>query len=240
VDYRHKIYSKYRTVQRLNLSVDPKLADLWGRAYDSWFKDWLPANKSASIADIACGSGLLLRFFSIRGFTNCIGVDLSTEQLEVAKKLGLNVQLEEATAFLERHSIQYDLIVALDLIEHLKKEELLEFIDACYSALRPGGRLILQTPNCSSPFGASQRFSDFTHEIGLTPKSLTWVLRLSGFKEIVAREQGPIVHGFKSFIRFTLWNIVKLGFILFDLIETGSSERVYTRVFIISAIKPLV
>jgi 2-polyprenyl-3-methyl-5-hydroxy-6-metoxy-1,4-benzoquinol methylase len=238
VDYRQRIYSNYRTVQALPPKVDLVAADRWGRAYDTWLRGWLPTVKTASIVDVGCGGGLLLRFFQRHGYNNQMGVDLSTEQLAAARQVCANVHLEGATEFLTARPGAFDMVVSFDLIEHLRKDELLDFLGAAHDALRPGGRLILQTPNCASPFGIVQRYADFTHEVGLTPNSLTWLLRLSGFQTIEAREQGPVVHGLKSLIRFGLWKLVRLGFLLFDLIETGSAERVYTRVFVVSAVKP--
>lgn len=238
MNYRQKIFTNYRTVQALPPQLDLAAADHWGRAFDTYLRGWLPASPDAAIADVGCGSGVLLRFFQKRGYRNLIGVDLSPEQLHAARAVCENVHLQGATEFLLAHPGAFDLVISFDLIEHLGKDELLDFLAAAHGALRPGGRLILQTPNCASPFGIVQRHADFTHEIGLTPGALAWLLRLTGFEKFQAREQGPVVHGLKSFVRFVLWKCLRLYLVLFDLVETGSAQGVYTRVFISSAFKP--
>ena len=238
MNYRDELFASYRTVQALPTKPDLAKADHWGGPYDTYLRGWLPANREARIADIACGNGYLLRYFLQRGYRNVQGVDISAEQLAVAKQICEHVQLQKGDDFLRVNSNTFDLVTALDLIEHLTKDELLQFLRAAFGALRPGGRLVLQTPNCASPLGIAVRYSDFTHEIGLTPNSLAWLMRLTGFQDYSAREQGPVSRGLKSSVRWFLWRVLRLSFIARESIETGSARGVYTRVFIASATKP--
>jgi 2-polyprenyl-3-methyl-5-hydroxy-6-metoxy-1,4-benzoquinol methylase len=238
MSYREELFANYRTVQALPAKPDLAGADHWGQAYDTYLRGWLPANAEARIADIACGNGYLLRFFLKRGYRHVQGVDISAEQLAVARQICEHVQLQNGTEFMLKHPATFDLITALDLIEHLTKDELLKFLRAAHGALRPGGRLVLQTPNCASPQGIAVRHADFTHEIGLTPNSLAWLLRLTGYENHEAREQGPVCRGLKSSVRWLLWRMLRLTFIARDLIESGSAQQVYTRVFVASATKP--
>lgn len=238
MSYREELFANYRTVQALPAKPDLAKADHWGEAYDTYLRGWLPANRDARIVDIACGNGYLLRFLLQRGYHNVQGVDISAEQLAVAKQICEQVELLNGTEFLFKHPAAFDLITSLDLIEHLTKNELLQFLRAAFGALRPGGRLILQTPNCASPLGIAVRYSDFTHEIGLNPNSLAWLMRLTGFQDYEAREQGPVSRGLKSSVRWLLWRMLRVSFKARDLIETGAAQGVYTRVFIASATKP--
>ena len=238
VDYRKKIYSKYRTVQALPPKIDFGAADRWGQAYEVWLRGWLPEDKHSKILDVACGNGLLLRFFNRNGYDDLEGVDLSEEQLTAAKQICGNIHEKNAIEFLASRAGEYDLICSIDLVEHLYKDEFMDFLENAYGALKPGGRIILQTPNCGSPFGIVQRYSDFTHETGFTPQTLGGLLGLAGFQEVEAREQGPVIRGVKSLLRSLLWKIISAGFKVIDLVETGASKSIYTRVFVISAKKP--
>jgi SAM-dependent methyltransferase len=238
MNYREELFASYRTVQALPAKPDLAKADHWGEAYDTYLRGWMPEGPDGCIADIACGNGYLLRFFQKRGYRNVQGVDISEEQLAVAKQICERVQLQNGTDYLLQKPNSFDLITALDLVEHLTKDELLKFLRSAHGALRPGGRLILQTPNCASPQGIAVRYSDFTHEIGLNPNSLAWLMRLTGFQDYEAREQGPVSRGLKSTVRWGLWRMLRWAFIVRDLIESGSAQRVYTRVFVASATKP--
>jgi 2-polyprenyl-3-methyl-5-hydroxy-6-metoxy-1,4-benzoquinol methylase len=239
VDYRSRIYEKYAThVHRRSEPVSLADADRWGATYDTYMRGWLPARKDAGILDVACGYGRLLRFFARRGYTDVTGIDISPEQVELARQVHANVIQTNALEYLESNLRRFDLITAFDLIEHLHKDEVIRFLDACHGALRPGGRLVLQTPNGDSPCGTMHRYNDFTHEVCFNPNALSWVMGLCGFKSFEARECGPVPHGVISAIRYVLWQALRLKILAELMIETGSSaNRVTTRVFIASGVK---
>jgi len=125
------------------------------------------------------------------------------------------------------------------VVEHLRKDEVLSFLDSAYEALRPGGWMILQTPNAESPWGCAMRYGDFTHELALNPQSLGDCCRLCGFDAFESREIGPYVHGIPSLIRKAVWCTIRLGLMIWNFAEMGSfGSKVYTRVFLARAIRP--
>lgn len=212
----------------------------WGRAYDYYLRGWLPKEKSLSIADIGCGGGRFLFFLSERGYSNVVGVDKSPEQIMLAKQVNSNVRNEDAVAFLERSPGAFDLIVALDLMEHLKKDELFRFLQATHGALLIGGRLVLQTPNAASPFFGGMRYGDISHEICVEANSITRLLCLHGFRNVVIRETAPVPWGYSlpSSVRHLGWQVIKSMLGTWNLIETGFfGTGIFTRNLIASAVK---
>jgi len=239
-DYRARIYERYATnFMDSGQTFDAAEADRWGAAYDSYFRGWLPADKGAAIVDLACGGGKLLHFFKRRGYTNITGVDISPEQVALSKQVIPNVVEANVLDFLGSNPSTFDLITGLDIVEHLHKDEVLRFLDTCNAALKPGGRIILQTPNAESPWGAMHRYNDFTHEVGFQPNSLSRILALCGFTQVQSREAGPVLHGAKSAIRCAMWATIKAGLKLYNLAEVGvTGSGVFTRVFLIAGSKP--
>lgn len=71
------------------------------------------------------------------------GLDLYEDGVNYLRKLGYNVMHGNAENF--HTDKDYDVIVAGDLIEHL--ENLSGFLNSCKAHLRPGGKLLLSTPN---------------------------------------------------------------------------------------------
>lgn len=243
-DYRSRIYENYATgFQDARLDFDADAAYRWARPYRYYFRDWLPREKDAAILEVACGGGKLLHFLQQSGSENIHGVDISPEQVAIARQVLPNVHHGDALEFLRKHPGEFDLVLGLDIIEHFTKPEVLEFLDACFEALKPGGRLVLQTPNSESPWGSVHRYNDFTHEVGFNPNALTRLLGLCGFVDSEPRELGPVPlgHSIKSTGRWLIWQSIRLFLKLWNLAETGASgSGVFTRVFLISAIRPRV
>jgi 2-polyprenyl-3-methyl-5-hydroxy-6-metoxy-1,4-benzoquinol methylase len=240
-DYRKRIYQDYGTnFQDAPDMLSTKKIIRWKKGYKYYFKNWLPDNKNAFIVEIACGNGRMLDLLKDLGYTNITGVDISPEQVQLAKKFCKNVEQANALDWLESHPNCCDLIICMDMIEHLYKDEVLRFLDSCNKALKPGGKLILQTVNGDSFWGASARYHDFTHELSFGYNSLTRLLNITGFKSAQGRECGPIPYGYsiKSSIRFLLWQVIRIGLIVWNFAETGfSKNNIFTRAFLIKADK---
>ena len=240
-DYRDRIYAAYASRGRqLPSSPDPAAVSVRSRYLARVLAGWLPEDRGASIVDLGCGTGDVLAAFGAFGYTALAGVDRSAEQVRVAREIAPQVEEGDLFEYLADREQAFDLITGFDVIEHLRKDEVLHFLDACHRALKPGGRLILQTPNAESPWGPAIRYGDFTHEVCFTPGSLEWLLRLSGFEEVEARETGPRPLGWRSLGRVFLWRTMRLYLALWNLVETGSAgSGVYTRVFLMSAVKQI-
>ncbi len=239
--YRERIYENYASnFQDLSPVFDAALSHRWGRAFDHYLRGWVPKAKDAAIADVACGGGKLLHFFKERGYSNVQGVDLSREQVQIARQVIPMVHEENAIHFLERSRASFELITGLDVIEHLHKPEVLRFLDAAHDALKLGGRLVLQTPNADSPVVDAIRYGDFTHEVCFNPNALSRLMNLVGFKDIEPRESGPVPWNYSpaSMFRAGVWQMFRGILKIWNLAETGSAgSGIFTRVFLISGVK---
>jgi 2-polyprenyl-3-methyl-5-hydroxy-6-metoxy-1,4-benzoquinol methylase len=210
------------------------------RVWRDYFGSLLPADRSASIADIGCGNGSFLYFLECEGYANACGVDCSREQIELAKRHGIEgVTQGDAASFLAAHPAAFDCLVSFDLIEHIQPGVTLALLRAMFAALRPAGRLILRTANGSGPLGGHLRYSDFTHRQAFTISSISQVLRLSGFERIEVLPEGPRIHGPISALRWTLWQGINAALRLYLAIETGQLQReVFTQNLIAVAHRP--
>lgn len=110
--------------------------------------------KDKIILDIACGTGFG-SFFLAQEAKEVIGVDISAESVEYAKKNfpRNNLTFEAADALRWNYPKNYfDLIVSFLTIEQLSQPQ--KFLDLLYNSLKDNGMIILATPNKKivSPF----------------------------------------------------------------------------------------
>lgn len=178
-----RLYSKYNSFNRRATIEDPGVREVSFRSMRRSLAGWLPADKSTAILDVACGEGALLAFLKEDGYTDLSGFDLSPENVAICHRLGLPF-VEQANA-LEKLAGDarrtFGLVLAIDLVEHLPKQQAAGFIESARGALAPGGSLVLQTPNAGSLYGCYNRYYDLSHEFAVTEKSAVDLLMLGGF-----------------------------------------------------------
>lgn len=174
------------------------------RQFEVNYKKYLPAPREGqNLLDIGIGRGEMLSSMINWGYKNVLGVDISPSTIVHCKSLDLPCELvEDSTGFLHSNAGKFDVITLLDVLEHIPKEELIDFVKALNGALRPGGVLIIQVPNLQAPDGYLHRYNDITHVTGFVEHSLAQVLLASGFIKFK-------IVGFEQFVFKTPVEIVR-------------------------------
>jgi len=149
----------------------------------------LPANRQSAILDIGFGGGWFLAACLKLGYTNLSGAEFGIEhQAHVADWRKGSITLHEIEsdigAFLSHHPEQYDFITMSHVIEHIPKYSLLWIGDALFQALKPGGKLLLRTPNMEGPTANSSLYVTLAHEYGFCGSNLQSLLDICGFDDI--------------------------------------------------------
>ena len=155
--------------------------------YSAEVEPLLPADKQASILEVGCGAGHLVRFLCDKGYTAVGAIEMDPVLYEkaceyVGKKAQFIVQ-GDALKYLESRRDVFDVITAIDVIEHFTLAQAAEFCTLACNSLRPGGVLVLRTPNMANILGCYTRYNDLTHQRGDTEASLCELLLLAGFKD---------------------------------------------------------
>lgn len=223
MNYRKQLY-EYYVSRHTSLMYDISIETLEKECitYKRYFKRFLPRDKSMKILDIGCGYGGFLYFLNKEGYKNVIGVDHSQEQIDIARELNIkNVFRGNIIETLKKYTREFDVITALDIIEHFTKEEMFLLFDALTNALKPNGIFIMKSPNADGPFGSRFRYWDFTHEIAFTQTSIRQLLLIFDFKKIEVYSAGPVIHGIMSFVRYIIWQFFRYIIIFYLALETG-------------------
>lgn len=227
-EYRRRIYQQYLGAG----DADPareKSANFRRRAHylGRLIRDHFPEDKECAILDLGCGAGELEYAARRQGYVNIVGVDCSPQQMAAARSLGLaGVREGDLSAALEAlEGESQGLVIAFDVLEHFRKDEILRFLDQVKRVLAPGGKLIIHTPNGASPFSGRVIYGDFTHETIFTRESLGQLLTSCGFSRIECYEDQPAVHGLVSGLRWLLWRALRGVLRFFLAVESGRLAR---------------
>ncbi len=158
-------------------------------AYRPFFKD-LPAG--TPVLDLGCGRGEALALLRDWGFAGR-GVDSSARMVQLCRDRGLEAEagdLFAVLAGLPEGSLGG--VVSFHVIEHLPAPALDRLVRLAYRALRPGGVLILETPNPLSVVVAARNFwLDPTHVRPVHPESLKLMYELAGFDPVERLDLRP-------------------------------------------------
>jgi 2-polyprenyl-3-methyl-5-hydroxy-6-metoxy-1,4-benzoquinol methylase len=238
-DFRPLFYSKYVSkFKRENLVVSE--AD--DRAYARWadyhyYPHLSHLRTDAAILDLGCGPGRTLAYLRSKGHINAKGIDLSAEQVAVARSRGLDAFVGDIGAYLSSTQDLYDAMIMIDVVEHLTKTELLTLFPLISSRLKPGGVIVIQTVNGEGLFPLQIMYGDFTHVTYLTASSIEQLLLVTGFARVTALGTPPVPRGFRGILRSLAWKLIEFEATMVRRIETGKRHRIWTENMVVSARK---
>jgi cyclopropane fatty-acyl-phospholipid synthase-like methyltransferase len=240
--WKERLYAGY--VSTGQASAAPGTAGTAPLAFDTaryphvtaMLRQVLPARHDVRILDLACGHGPLLQCAKALGYTQMAGVDVSAEQVALARRAGLSqVACQELMPYLQARPQAFDVVFAMDVLEHLTPPELLAALDAVAAALAPGGLLVVHVPNAEGLFGMRIRYGDLTHETAFTATSMNQLLRATGFTDIRCQEDRPHVHGITSAVRHVLWRALTAPARLLLAAETGTLRHLLSQNILVVA-----
>ena len=137
--------------------------------------------KAPSVLDLGCATGSLLAFLKKRGWKTT-GVEISPSA-EYAKKRGLDIHCRQF-ADCRFPDESFDLVHASHFLEHINDPR--GIIRESWRVLRPGGFLLMTTPNISSFqawfFGGKWRSAIFDHLYLFSKGTIKKLLKTEGFK----------------------------------------------------------
>tara|TARA_B100000401_G_C52680847_1_gene659601 strand:- start:269 stop:970 length:702 start_codon:yes stop_codon:yes gene_type:complete len=203
-----------------------------------YLKKFLPSIRNIAL-DLGCGNYSTLELFSNVGFKKIIGVD-QLINIENNKNNKIDFVKSDILEYLKDcNDNSFDMVSIFDVVEHISLSSIDILFENIYRVLKPNGSLVIQSPNGSSPLFGSIFYGDPTHIFCFNEYSLTNLLISSGFKKekINLTECHPVPQTFFSFFRFIFWFLVRYFYKIVYLVETGTSPKVLSRVFIIGAYK---
>lgn len=161
------------------------------------YRQWMDGLPAGPVADLGCGRGEWLELLGEWGIDS-IGVDLNAPNVQGMRDRGLKVQHADALEWLQAQPADsLAAITSFHVIEHLPFGVLLRLVQEARRVLRPGGRLIMETPNPENVIVATQTFwLDPSHVRPLPPALLEVIVRDAGLElEALLRLNPPEADG---------------------------------------------
>lgn len=160
------------------------------RSFYLFYKDnyghLLPADKAANVLCISCGPGYGVNLLTDLGYSNVLGIDSFPDKIDYALRRKLNCKVAYAFDFLDDCADgSYALLFVEQELNHLTKDEILDFLRLCRRKLQPGGRLICFSLNGANPItGAEALAQNFDHQNTFTEYTFRQVLEHVGFEKV--------------------------------------------------------
>jgi SAM-dependent methyltransferase len=118
----------------------------WWFATRTWaIEKWLAhlgTRTGLEILDVGCGAGNMIHHLSRYGHVRGIEIDL--RPVRIAQSRGYDVRQADATRDIPFNDASFDLVTALDVIEHVEDDA--GILRQARRVLKPGGHLLVSTP----------------------------------------------------------------------------------------------
>ncbi len=132
--------------------------------------------RQGDVLDIGCGAGNMIHHLSRYG---CVkGIEVDARPVAMAQQRGYDVRLGDATRSIPFPDASFDLVTALDVIEHVDNDEAI--IREAYRVLRPGGILTISTPAFQWLWSYNDVLNGHKHRY--TPRELRERVERAGFR----------------------------------------------------------
>lgn len=160
--------------------IKGRLAD-----YMPFVEPLLRTYPSAQAVDLGCGRGEWLEVLTEYGFKPK-GVDIDDTMLAACEGLDLSVEQGDALCYLSALPDESQAVVsAFHVVEHISFDQLQNLIADALRVLKPGGLLIMETPNPENIVVATQNFYlDPTHQKPIPEMLLSFVTEHLGFARV--------------------------------------------------------
>jgi len=223
----HLDYYKFQTQARgvAGLKDIQKIAFSRSHIYQRIVLPHLPQKMECNIVELACGHGSFLYWLKHTGYRQITGIDSSLEQVTAARTVGCPIQQADVMEWLARQSTQsVNVLLGIDLAEHLSKDSFMELLKESNRVLSAGGTLVLRYPNGDSPLVGLNLFNDITHVWTYTTNCIETLSKMHGFSSVQFKDESDAA------LRDARWLKVPVSkastFIMRQLVRAATREDI--------------
>jgi 2-polyprenyl-3-methyl-5-hydroxy-6-metoxy-1,4-benzoquinol methylase len=144
---------------------------------------------STKVLDIGFGNGSFLGWAKSQGYS-CTGLEVNERLVRRALDDGFPAVSDLSQIQVSKND-GFQVVTAFDVLEHIRREDLINFLTGVRSICSSDAVVILRFPNGDNPFSLCMQNGDVTHQTWIGRGMLRQVAQLAGFD--VASLRGPAI-----------------------------------------------
>jgi 2-polyprenyl-3-methyl-5-hydroxy-6-metoxy-1,4-benzoquinol methylase len=200
----------------------------------------VPVDKNSRILVVSCGPGYFVNALSRHGYKNVLGIDSYEEKIAYAREKNLDCRVARVIPFLADKRDSFDVIFCEQELNHLTKNEMVEFLKIAWQSLTRGGTLIVHGLNGANPITGSEALAqNFDHYNTFTEYSLRQVLEYSGYENVSVFPLNLYVF-YRNPFNYAAWTASTLLSLFFRacFLLYGKSNKIFTKKIAAACVRP--
>jgi len=183
-------YNNYEVSQGWNAENFSKFSSDQENYFNAEVLPLMPlAGTSTKVMDIGFGNGSFLGWAKSKGYA-CTGLEVNERLVKRALDAGFPAVTDFSQIGACEHHV-FQVITAFDVLEHIRREDLVNFLNGVRSICSSDAVVILRFPNGDNPFSLFMQNGDITHQTWIGRGMLRQLAQLAGFD--VASLRPPVI-----------------------------------------------
>lgn len=190
----------------------------------------LKQNKDISVLEVGPGRGELIKYLNNCGIDD---IDILDADKTIINSLRKNFDIKNGYYSDNIISVRdklrrYDLIVLIQVMEHLPPQIYFEVIEILYSKIKDNGYILIVVPNAGNPLGMVERYGDLQHRNAFTEQSLKDLLMGSVISNYDFYIKGYLIppYNLVNVVRIILQKILHLFLLALMVVNGGTYFRI--------------
>lgn len=200
-------YGKFKSTGKAHAGWKERLANFLG-VRSRYVKFMRGANRRGQIVELGCGDGSFMLHLQREGFTNIVGIEPSVSYSRVSENLIIRPGYAKEELLLFKDA-SISAVVALDVLEHVPSDDLIELFEIIERKLEMNGIFVIRVPNMASPFAMINFFGDVSHVTPLNEISITQLVFGRGFSLAFYPEPLSFPRSIADGLGIVIWTVVK-------------------------------
>jgi len=188
--------------------------------------------KNISVLEIGPGMGETAWYLNSLGVRN---IDVVDQDRNILGRLKRKAKIRKAFLGKDMGKLgkslgSYDLIILIQVLEHMPVSSYKSTLVTLYKHLKRGGNIVIVVPNANNPLGIVERYADLQHYTSFTEQSLKDVIGISGITDFSIKIRGFEIPPYSliNIVRIVLQKLLHLGILAIMIVNGGSFFRVMT------------